>query len=450
MSLLRALTARGFIHQATNSDVVATLLYPATKLQRTVFYLGIDPTAPSLHVGHLVPLMMLAHLQSYGHIPIALVGGATGRVGDPSFRNTARESMPEELARNNVQRLTAQIRQFSHKALDRTNAISSGLGVSKVYDVSVLDNADWHGSISVSKFLDIVGDLKVNAMMGRDSMKMRSDSGFGPSYRELSYQVLQAYDFWYLFKEHNCTLQIGGSDQWGNIVTGIDLIGRRTTFDQGPVDGVDVRLAQGLTTNLLTTRSGEKFGKSAGNAVWLNESMTSVYEFYQFWIGQPDEDVEKYLKLFTFLNRREVETVMATHLAAPEKRHAQQVLAREVTALVHNRFGVNAAESVTQIVFGELAGLKAKEVVRGLQGSEMLFPLSMTSVIDRRIPHLAVQAGLVESLTQARTLIQKGGLYLNNVRVTSPTEVWTNEHLIDERLLILRSGKHKHKVVYIL
>jgi tyrosyl-tRNA synthetase len=419
--MLDTLAARGMLEQITNEDALRSLLAaPGASI-----YIGFDPTADSLHVGHLLPALILAHFQRAGHRPIALVGGATGVIGDPSGRSTERQLLTPELVAANAAAIRRQLERFV--TFEGENA------------ATIVDNAEWTAPISHLEWLRTVGKhFTVNYMLAKESVRRRlEDREHGISYTEFSYMLLQANDFLHLFRTRNCRIQGGGSDQWGNITAGTDLI-RKVCGEE----------AYGITFPLLSTSSGEKFGKSAGNAVWLDAQRTSPYQFYQFWMRTEDADVGRFLKLFTFLELDEIESVLGEHLASPERRTGQRRLAAEVTRLVHGEEGLDRARRASEVLFGsEITGLSDRDL-------QDVFADVPSCVVERgrldagiRLPELMVQCGAAKSKSEAVRLAQAGGVYLNNRRVEGSEAVVRSEHLASESTLILRSGKKSYYLI---
>ena len=387
-SLLEELNWRGLVYQHTDG------LPDALKAGEVSAYAGFDPTGPSLHVGHLVPVMGLALLQRAGHRPIALVGGGTGMIGDPSGKSTERQlSSPEEVARNS-RALEEQLRLF----LDFTGPKAARMH----------DNAVWLRKLGAVDFMRDVGKhFTVNYMLAKDSVQSRIEGGI--SFTEFSYMLLQAYDFLELHRREGVTLQIGGSDQWGNITAGLELIRR-----------VEGKTAHGLTMPLVTTASGSKFGKTESGAVWLDPSLTTPYKFYQFWINVDDRDVGRYLRYFTLLSRARVEELDETVVRAPETREAQQTLARDVTSRVHGDEAASVAEQVSRVLFGKAdLGSLTEAVLRALS-EEVPFANAATAP---GISDALVSLKLVSSKSAARRLIEQGGVYLNGERASASTEL---------------------------
>jgi len=420
MSIIETLRARGLVEQISNEPAIRELLDG----EKTSAYVGFDPTATSLHLGNLVPIMVLAHLQRAGHRPIAVVGGATGRIGDPSGKDAERQLLDEATIRANLDGIGAQLRSFLDFEGD---------------DAALLvDNYDWIGPMGYIEWLREVGKyFSVNYMIAKESVKRRLEQREqGISYTEFSYMMLQAFDFAHLYANEGCRLQIGGNDQWGNITAGIDLVHKK---HQGTVFG--------MTVPLITTASGEKFGKSAGNAVWLDPEMTSPYQFYQYWMQTDDRDVARWFKLFTFLDIAEIQEIVAAHEADPGRRTGQKRLAAEITRVVHGEAGLAAAEKATSILFGgEIADLTDAEL-KGI----------FADVPSSERPRADLDAGigvidlfgetLCKSRGEARRLMKQGGVNVNNRRVSDADATLGVDDLATETSLVLRAGKKKYHVV---
>ncbi len=415
-SVFDVLEERGFISQVSD-----TTLKEKLAKEKVTMYAGFDPTADSLHLGHLVPVMAMAHFQQAGHRVLALVGGATGMVGDPSGKSEERNLLTLEQVSKNAAAVKTQMERFL--TFNGDNA------------ARMVDNYDWIGKMSFLDWLREVGKyFTVNYMLAKDSVKKRIESENGISYTEFSYMTLQAYDFLHLFDAFGCTLQCGGNDQWGNITAGTDLI-RKIRSGQG----------YGMTFPLVTTANGEKFGKTAGNAVWLDPARTSPYQFYQYWIRTDDRDIERYLKFFTFLDVAVIQEILTKHQAAPEKREGQRALAAEVTKTVHGEAGLEKARKASEVLFGgEIIGLSDRdlaEIFADVPNSKL--PLA-TLDGSQTICDLLKTTGLCGSKGEARRLIQGGGIYLNNKRVENPELKITKESLASEGALLLRSGKKNY------
>ncbi|KAI0028140.1 hypothetical protein K488DRAFT_80826 [Vararia minispora EC-137] len=429
--LLDELEERGFISQVTRQGPRSRIPKKPFTDPQTV-YAGIDPTGQSLHVGHILPMMSLVHFQIRGHNIIPLIGGATARIGDPSGRSTERPQMDLVRVEENITRLTASVDRFFQRALDYASFRHSGLF--SCSPPRIMNNIEWFLNLNFLDFLRIAGtQARVNSMLARESVQSRLKSNQGISFAEFSYQLLQAYDFMTLFQRAGCTIQIGGSDQWGNIVAGIDLISRTNSGING---GATSEKVFGLTTPLLTTSAGEKFGKSAGNAIWLDETMTSVLDFYQFFMKTADEDVERFLKLFTLISLQKIENIRK-----PELRIAQKVLAEEVTTLVHSANGLRHAQEATRVLFStDFNNVNAADILAALFGDPRLQHVSSDDLFQVPVSRLAVKHGA------ARNLINLGGLYLNGSPVSIDQKVSPSD-LVGERIVFLRAGKTNHAVL---
>ncbi|GAA4164192.1 tyrosine--tRNA ligase [Gryllotalpicola daejeonensis] len=399
---------RGLIHVSTDENELKQLLAgdPIT------YYCGFDPTAPSLHLGNLVQLILLRRLQLAGHRPLGLVGGSTGLIGDP--RPTAERTLNDkDTVAKWVGYLQAQVSKFL--SFEGDNA------------ARLVNNLDWFGQLSAIDFLrDIGKHYRVGTMLKKDAVAARLNSDAGISYTEFSYQILQGLDFLELYRQHGCVLQTGGSDQWGNLTSGTDLIRR--------VEGVS---AHAIGTPLITNSDGTKFGKSEGNAVWLDESLTSPYAFYQFWLNTDDADVIARLKIFTFLDRAEIERLEQAVANEPFRREAQRALALEVTTLVHGADAANAAILASQALFGngDLGALDSATLEAALRELPSADAQPTSSVAQ-----LLVDAGLTGSLSESRRAIAQGGVYVNNLKIDDD-QATIGAHLIDGRLAVLRRGK---------
>ena len=390
-------------------------------------YCGFDPTADSLHVGSLVPLLALRRFQLCGHHPIAVAGGATGSIGDPSGKTAERQLLTHELLKANIEGVKVQLGSFMEFE-----------GVENA--AQLVDNADWTAPLS---FLDVLRDIgkhfKVNAMVSKESVRARmEDRDVGISYTEFSYMILQALDFHYLCETQDCELQVGGSDQWGNITAGIDLIHRKQN-----------RQAYGLTLPLITNADGTKFGKTESGAVWLDVNRTSIYQFYQFWVRVDDRDVVRYLKYFTFLSRDEVEELASQHEAEPHARIAHKALAWKVTALVHGEEAVTEAIRASEILFGgELEGI-TEATFREVAGEVPTCELSTDRFGGEGLwlPELLHEAGLAQSRGQARKDVKGGGVYVNGKRIDDEQHKLTASDLMFGKYVLLRRGKRNYSVV---
>ena len=426
--IIQELSWRGLIHQTTsptqnNLQGIADWLM---EKPRTV-YVGFDPTADSLHVGHLVPLMNLRRFQQCGHRPIALAGGATGMIGDPSGKSEERKLLTKEQIENNIHYVEKQFRQFLRFDDSPTGAI-------------LANNADWFAPLLYIDFLRDVGKhFPVSMMMAKDSVRLRlENTESGLSFTEFSYMLMQSYDFVQLYEKYNCEMQLGASDQWGNITMGCEYA-RRV--------GVRGQL-QGLTSPLLTKSDGSKMGKTESGTLWLDPNKTPPYQFYQYWINLDDGEVEKVLKIFTELTQPEIANVMAEHQTDPGKRTAQRKLADELTRLVHGENGLQAAKKATEIFFGgeitalddaSLCSIFADVPSKELPRQRLTEGLPLMDAL--------VESGLSSSKSEARRTIQQGGAYVNNKPVNDEKAVLTTENLASETVMVLRSGKKKYALL---
>ena len=411
--LLADLEWRGLIAQTTDR---ASLLKDLDA-KPISFYLGFDPTAPSLHVGNLVVVLVMKRFQLAGHKPIPLVGGATGLVGDPSGRNEERTLNDESIVADWVDRIKNQL----SKLLDFTSPTNAA---------TLVNNLDWTKKLSAIELLrDIGKHFSVNQMLSKDSVSSRLESG-GISYTEFSYQVLQGLDYLELYRRNNCTLQLGGSDQWGNIVAGLDLVRK-----------VEGGSAHAFTVPLMTKSDGSKFGKTAGGSIWLDAEMTSPYAFYQFWINTEDADVAKYLKVFSFKSHEEIERLIETVKVNPGAREAQRELARELTAMIHGATECENVEAASKALFGqgELKDLDAKTLSAALSqlpSTQIKKGENFPTWVD-----LLAATGVVDSKSAARRIVKESGAYLNNVKVSGEDFAPNESDLIHGKFLVLRKGK---------
>ena len=420
--LIADLEWRGLIAQTTDREALLKQLNGGP----TSFYLGFDPTAPSLHLGNLVVLLVMRRFQLAGHKPLPLVGGATGLVGDPSGKNEERTLNEADVVAQWVERIRTQLAKF----LDFDNGVNAAV---------MTNNLDWTKPLSALEFLrDIGKHFSVNQMLSKDSVSSRLEGG-GISYTEFSYQVLQGFDFLELYRRHDCRLQIGGSDQWGNIIAGLDLIRK--------VEGAS---AHCLTIPLLMKSDGSKFGKTAGGSVWLDPEMTSPYAFYQFWLNSDDADIPKYLKVFSFKSHAEISELIASHEVNPGLREAHRALAQELTTLVHGAGECQAAERAARALFGqgELAELDEKTLASALSQLPKT-TIAVGSAFPTWVDLLAA-TGVVESKSAARRIVKEGGAYLNNAKVTAEDFIPTHENLLFGRFLLLRKGKRDLAAVEVI
>jgi tyrosyl-tRNA synthetase len=432
MKLHASLQSRGLVFQVTDPDLDARLAAIARCTgQPPAAYVGFDPTSDSLHVGNFVAILALMHAQRAGLQPIAVVGGATGLIGDPSGKSAERQLQSREQVAVNV----AGIRRVLERFLDFAHPATPA---------KIVNNYDWFGSMSAIDYLRDVGKhFRLGAMLAKESVRNRmadSADGDGMSYTEFSYQVLQAYDFHRLYREHRCVLQMGGSDQWGNITAGIDLI-RKLQGESGQ--------AFGLTLPLITTAAGAKFGKSEGNAVWLTADKTSVYDFHQFWLRVEDQDVARYLRYFTFLPLEEIDAIVRQSQARPEQRQAQRRLAEEVTRLVHGEAAMRQAEAAGRIMFGG-------RIDQSVDPATLELVFSQVPSIDLAMarleqgwpgPDALVESQLSKSKSEARKLIAAGGFYVNNEPWTDAARSLSRDQLIGGKVIVLRSGKKNYRLV---
>jgi tyrosyl-tRNA synthetase len=412
MNLIEDLRWRGLLAQSTDEAALAESLKKPLTL-----YVGFDPTAPSLHVGNLVVLLVLRRFQLAGHNPLALVGGATGLVGDPSGKNEERTLNSSDTVSEWVGRIKEQVSVF----LDFNKSKNPA---------KVVNNLDWTAPLSAIEFLrDIGKHFSVNQMLARDSVASRLEAG-GISYTEFSYQVLQSYDYLELFRRYNCTLQLGGSDQWGNIVAGLDLIRR-----------VEQRSGHALTVPLLTKADGTKFGKTAGGSVWLDPEMTSPYAFFQYWLNTDDKDVINFLKVFSFKSHEEITKLEKNHLENPGLREAHRELARELTTLVHTKEVADRVESAAKALFGQ-GDLTELDLIT-LKSALSELPQTKVSSLEE-IPtwvDLITATGVVESKSAARRIVKEGGAYLNNEKISGEDFRPSKSDFLCGKYAVLRKGK---------
>jgi tyrosyl-tRNA synthetase len=416
MNISQELHWRGLLQDTSDSELFSKLR------SGDAFYVGFDPTAPSLQVGNLVPLLVSIHLTRAGYVPILLFGGATGMIGDPGGKSAERNLLPLEQIAENVQLQEAQAKKLWKRA-----------GLSSTPEV--VNNLDWTKDVSVLTFLRDVGKhFTVNYMLAKDSVKSRL-SGDGISYTEFSYMLLQGFDFLHLYQTHNCRLQIGGSDQWGNITAGLELIRKKVQGD-----------AYALSFPLITNSEGKKFGKSAGNAVWLDANLTSPYKFHQFWLNVPDSDVIKLLKIFTLETRERIEQVESSLANHPEQREAQKLLADSLCTLVHGAEATADAKNCAQALFGgSLDGISPTQMLE-LFSDAPSSELARSQVTDIDIVTL-LGSTLAKSKGEARRLIQGGGIYVDNERVSDETLKVSSTRILERGVLVLRSGKKNYHLV---
>ena len=422
MDFIEELTWRGMIHS----------MMPGTEEQlakeMTTAYLGIDPTADSLHIGHLVGVMMLRHFQRCGHKPLALVGGATGMIGDPSGKSAERNLLDEATLRHNQACIKEQLSKFLDFDSDAPNA------------AEMVNNYDWMKEFSFLAFIrDIGKHITVNYMMAKDSVKKRlsAESSVGMSFTEFTYQLVQGYDFMHLYETKNCRLQLGGSDQWGNITTGSELIRRKLGGE-----------AFALTCPLITKADGGKFGKTESGNVWLSRNYTTPYKFYQFWLNVSDADAEKYIKIFTFLSKDEVESLVAEHARAPHLRLLQKRLAKEITIMVHSEQDYEMAVEASNILFGNATS----ESLKKLDEATLLavfdgvpqFEVSKEAVGSKLMDLLTEKAAVFASKGEMRKLIQNGGFAVNKEKCTDTEAILSADMLLDGKYLLVQKGKKNY------
>ena len=417
MDLLQDLQWRGIIYQQTDEEGLKEQL----EKEATSLYCGVDPTADSMHIGHLLPFLTLRRFQQAGHKPIILVGGATGMIGDPSGKTQERQLQSVEAIQHNVKCL--------QKQLERIFDFEGENGA------VMTNNYDWIGALDMITFLRDYGKhIGINYMLAKDTIASRLDTGI--SFTEFTYTILQAIDFKHLYENFNCKIQLGGSDQWGNITTGLDLI--RKTQGEGAK-------AFGLTIPLVTKSDGTKFGKTEGGAVWLDAEKTTPYEFYQFWINTADQDVVKYLKIFTFLSKEEIEALEASVETEPHLRKAQKALAEEMTRLVHGQDALDKAINITQALFsGNVKELSADDIKQGFKDvpSYVPAPDEELSLVD-----VLVNAKISPSKRQAREDISNGAISINGDKVTDVAYVLSSEDRIEDQFTVIRRGKKKYTLI---
>ena len=414
-ALIEDLKWRGLIYQQTDEQGIEDLL----NKEQVTLYCGADPTADSLHIGHLLPFLTLRRFQEHGHRSIVLIGGGTGMIGDPSGKSEERVLQTEEQVEANVQGLSKQMHRLFEFGTDKGAVL--------------VNNKDWLGQISLISFLRDYGKhVGVNYMLGKDSIQTRLEHGI--SYTEFTYTILQAIDFGHLNRELNCKIQVGGSDQWGNITSGIELM--RRMYGQTE--------AFGLTIPLVTKSDGKKFGKSESGAVWLDPEKTSPYEFYQFWINQSDEDVIKFLKYFTFLDKEEIDRLEQSKEEAPHLREAQKALAENVTKFIHGEEALNDAIRISKALFsGDLKSLTGKELKEGfIDVPQVSLSSETTNIIEALI-----ETGIATSKRQAREDVNNGAIYINGERQQSVDYELSNDDKIDNEFTIIRRGKKKYFMV---
>ncbi len=413
--LLENLEHRGMVQDTTDRDALRHLL----SSESITLYHGIDPSAPSLHIGNFIGVLMLRRFQEAGHKPIVLIGGSTGMIGDPGGRSEERNLLDETTLAANLSGIRNQLEALVD--LDQAELVN---------------NYEWTKGVNVLDFLrDIGKHATVNQMVAKDSVRTRMEGKHGISYTEFSYMLLQAYDFWWLHDQHNCQLQIGGSDQWGNITQGVDLIRRRNG-----------KMVHGLTWPLITRSDGQKYGKSVDGAIWLDPEMTLPYEFHQYWLSIDDRDVERFLMQLTLLDLEDIEEVVKEHEKSPEKRYGQQRIADEITALVHGVDAVSQAKLAASALFG--SGDLTEEMLEALEGIIPKTPVQR-SIFDsgEALIDVLVDSGLTASKSEARRLLKQGGVSVNREKTSSGD--LAASALIGDRFLLLQKGKKQRNLIVV-
>ena len=418
MNIIDDLMWRGAINQMTDEEGLRQL----TQEKAVSLYCGVDPTGDSMHIGHLIPFMILRRFQLAGHRPVIVIGGATGSIGDPSGRTSERVLQTKEQVQHNVEKLTAQMKRLFLTSQEDQEA------------VRLVNNYDWTKDLSLLDFLRDYGKhFNLNTMLAKDVVASRLEVGI--SFTEFSYQILQSIDFLQLFRKEDVQVQIGGADQWGNITAGLELIRK--------VEGAEAR-AYGLTIPLMLKSDGTKFGKSAGGAVWLAPEKTTPYEFYQFWLNQDDRDVIKYIKYFTFLEKEEIEALEVSVQEEPHKRQAQKRLAEEVTRFVHGEAALQDALKITNALFtGDVQQLNADEIEQGFKN----MPTFESEKVEQNLATWLVDLGIEPSRRQSREDIQNGAISINGEKITDLEHVWTPEQSFEGRFVLVRRGKKKYFLV---
>lgn len=422
MDLLKELDWRGMIHDQVPGTA------DQFKKEMTTAYIGFDPTAESLHIGSLVPILLLVHLQKAGHKPIALVGGATGMVGDPSGKSEERNLLDEAQLQKNLDGIKKQLSRFLDFDASKANA------------AEMVNNYDWFKDISFIDFLRDVGKhVTVNKMMSMDSVKKRFELGSGISYTEFAYQLMQGYDFYWLFQNKHCKVQMGGSDQWGNILTGTELIRRKAGGD-----------AFAFTCPLITKSDGTKFGKTEKGNVWLDANRTSSYEFYQFWLNATDADAEKWIKIFTFLPAPEIEQLLAKHLENPGARELQKRLAKEVTTFVHGDDEYRKAIETTDKLFANQSAPAETLSIEDLESMEGVVKFNyesqkVKSGVD--VVTFLAESGIFPSKGEARKMVQNGGVSINRNKVSDVSMTLSEDLLLHKKYLLIQKGKKNYYLV---
>lgn len=420
MTILEDLQWRGAINQQTDEEGLEKLLDEKS----VSLYCGVDPTADSMHIGHLIPFMVLKRFQMAGHRPVILIGGATGSIGDPSGRTSERQLQSMDQIRHNADKLTAQMKKLFEAGSEN--------------GIHLVNNYDWWQGMGVLDFLrDFGKEFNINTMLAKDVVASRLETGI--SFTEFTYQIIQSVDFLHLFQNEDVQLQVGGADQWGNITAGLDLIRKK--------EGAEAK-AFGLTIPLLLKADGTKFGKSAEGAVWLDPEKTSPYEFYQFWLNQDDRDVIHYLKYFTFLSKEEIEALEEKVKTEPHKREAQRTLAQEMTRFVHSQEDLKEAEKISEALFsGNIQDLTTRQIEQGFQH----VPSSTAPKQDIGLVEFLVDVTNIEpSRRQAREDIKNGAIYIKGERVQDTDYTVTEKDSFDGKYIIVRRGKKKYFLVHLV
>ncbi|WP_082217716.1 tyrosine--tRNA ligase [Dyadobacter psychrophilus] len=428
MDFVEELRWRGMLHDMMPGT------HEQLKKEMTAGYIGFDPTASSLHIGNLATIMLLVHFQRAGHKPFALIGGATGMIGDPSFKASERSFLDEDTLRINQEGIRKQLEQFLDFDCGENSA-------------EMVNNYDWFKDIGFLQFLREAGKfLSVNYMMSKDSVKKRLETGI--SFTEFSYQLLQGYDFYHLYKNKNIRLQMGGSDQWGNITTGTEIIRRKEGDEEGYFK------AYALTTPLLTKSDGSKFGKSEGGNIWLDAEKTSPYEFYQFWLNQADEDLPRYLRVFSFKNKEEIEALETSHAAEPHLRIMQKALASELTIRIHSERAYQTVLKASEVLFGK-ATLETLQSIEADEFDTIFAGVPQTEITKAEWSETANITDLISTVTkseiyaskgEARRAIQQNAVSVNKVKVTSAEQALSDFSLLQDRFLLISKGKKNHLV----
>lgn len=424
MNIIEELRWRGLIQD----------IMPGTEEQlskeMTTGYVGFDPTADSLHIGSLVPILLLVHLQRAGHKPLALVGGATGMVGDPSGKSEERNLLSEEVLQKNLEGVKKQLMQFLDFESDKPN------------HAEIVNNYDWFRNMNFLSFIRDVGKhITINYMMSKESVRKRIESESGISFTEFTYQLIQGYDFLWLYENKTCKLQMGGSDQWGNITTGTELIRRKAGGE-----------AFAFTCPLLTKSDGGKFGKTEQGNVWLDADRTSPYHFYQFWVNAADADAEKWIKIFTFLSKQEIDELTDQHKKDPSQRILQKKLAQELTTFVHKQVGLQQALETTNKLFNQanaaIDSLSAEDLEQ-IHGIVKVY-ISPGDLSDGKdIVSLLTDAGIFPSKGEARKMVQNGGVSVNREKISSPQFQLTGSHLLHEKYILVQKGKKNYYLLVV-